>query len=298
MAIKELKIDIKPKLRKLDTYARREVLSKSLEGEMSTAFKGRGIEFAGFRKYLFGDDAKLIDWKASRRSNDTLIREFEEYRNTTIHFLFDVSDSMLFSSTNKLKVEYAAELIYVLADAMLKSGDQIGLSMFNEDIIVNQYPGMGAQVLSSLEKNLLNPNNYGGNKDLRKALILTKSLLKERAVIVLVSDMLGVPKNWEMYVKMLGEKFELINIMILDPVDLELPKIQGRFMVKNPYENENMLISTHQFRLKYYEENLKRINYIKTTLKKSKGDCLVLKTDEEPIQSVIKFFNRRSKRPQ
>jgi uncharacterized protein (DUF58 family) len=298
MAIKDLRIDIKPELRKLDVYARRSVLSKSLEGEMSTAFKGRGIEFAGFRKYIFGDDAKLIDWKASRRANETLIREFEEYRNTTIFFLFDVSDSMLFSSTNKLKCEYAAEVIYVLTDAMLKTGDQVGMSMFNDQIINTVYPGSGEQILTNMKKNLLNGKNYGGKYDLKKALLLTKSLLKERAVIVLVSDMLGLQENWEVYIKMLGERFEVINIMIQDPVDLKLPVLNGRVIIKNPYENSNLVISTKQLEKQYEQENLKRIKIISTSLKKSKGDCLVLQTTDEPVDKIINFFNRRSKRPE
>ncbi|MFT4261064.1 MAG: DUF58 domain-containing protein [Candidatus Woesearchaeota archaeon] len=296
MAIKDLRIDIKPELRKLDVYARRSVLSKSLEGEMSTAFKGRGIEFAGFRNYVFGDDAKLIDWRASKRANDVLIREFEEYRNTTIFFLFDVSDSMLFSSTSKLKCEYAAETIYVLADAMLKSGDEVGMSMFNDNIINTVYPGMGQQILNNMQKNILNGKNYGGGFDLKKALLLTKSLLKERAVIMLVSDMFGIQENWETYIKMLGSRFEVINIMILDPVDLELPSLNGRLVLKNPYDKDNLIISTNQLKKRYKEENLKRIKFIEISLRKSKGDCLVLRTDQDPVDEIVKFFNRRAKR--
>ena len=296
MGIKDLRIDIKPELRKLDVYARRAVLSKSLEGEMSTAFKGRGIEFSGFRKYLFGDDAKQIDWKATRRSNEVLIREFEEYRNTTIYFLLDVSDSMLFSSTDKLKCEFAAETIYFLADAMLKAGDEVGMSMFNENVINTIYPGTGQLILNNMMKNLLNGENYGGGFDVKKALLLTKALLKERAVIVLVSDMFGLNDKWDTYVRMLGERFEVINLMILDPVDFELPEPSGRFIAKNPYLNENIIVSSEDVRKRYVEENLKRIKLIKTSLVKSRGDCLVLKTNEDPVDKIINFFNLRSKR--
>lgn len=296
MAIKKIQVKIKPELQKLDVYTRRSVLSKNFDGEMSTAFKGAGIEFAGFRKYVPTDDAKLIDWKATMRSNDTLIREFEEYRNTTVFFLFDVSDSMLFTSTNKLKVEYAAELIYFLSDAILKTGDQVGMSMFNDGVINTLIPNTGLGVLKSIKKNLLNPNNYGGGFDLKKALLVTKGLLKERAVIILVSDMFGIDKKWDTYIKMLGERFEVINIMIQDPVDIELPSVTGRIMVKNPYKNENLIISAPQYKKIYDQENLKRINYIKTSLKKSKGDFLLLKTTDDPLDYIINFFSRRSKR--
>jgi len=140
MPIKDLRIDLSSGLRKLDINARKDVLSRTLEGEWTTVFKGRGIESAGFRSYTFGDDASLIDWKASLRAKQTLIREFEDYKNFTVFFLFDVSDSMLFTSTDKLKCEYAAEMIYVLADAINKAGDSVGMAMFTDKFLNKVYP--------------------------------------------------------------------------------------------------------------------------------------------------------------
>ena len=295
MGIKDLRIEIAPGLRKLDVYTRREVLAKSLEGEMSTAFKGRGIEFAGFRKYFFGDDANSIDWKASKRANEILIREFEEYKNSTIFILFDVSDSMLYSSTEKLKCEYSAELVYVLADAMLKAGHSVGLSMFNDDIVNTIYPGTGDQILNNIRTNISKGENYGGGFDLKKALLLTKSLLGSRAVVVIVSDMLGLSDGWESYIKMLGSGFEVINIMVADPNDLELPDISGRVLIQDPYSNNNMFISVKDYKDKYKQENLNRVNKIKSVLTKSKGDFLLVRSDKDFVEEIVRFFNRRAK---
>ena len=57
-------------------------------GRYKSVFKGKGIEFDGFRAYSENDDdASLIDWKASIRANEMLIREFVEERNMNIFFL-------------------------------------------------------------------------------------------------------------------------------------------------------------------------------------------------------------------
>ena len=77
MPINELHLNLTPKLKKLDVNSRRDVLAMSMQGDWSTTFKGRGIEFAGFRAYQYGDDASLIDWKASLRSKEILIKEFQ-----------------------------------------------------------------------------------------------------------------------------------------------------------------------------------------------------------------------------
>src|SRR6056297_3170557 len=116
MRPEKLNINIKARLQKVELNARRDILSRTLQGEWSTTFKGHGMEFAGFREYTYGDDASQIDWKASLRSKSTLVREFEDYKNFNVFFLFDVGNSMFFSSHKTLKCEFAAEVIYVLAD--------------------------------------------------------------------------------------------------------------------------------------------------------------------------------------
>ncbi len=296
MPIKEIKIDLAPGLRKLDVYSRRDILSKTMEGEWSTVFKGRGIEFAGFRVYQYGDDASLIDWKASLRANDTLIREFDEFKNFTVFFLFDVSDSMLFSSTAKLKCEFAAELIYVLADAVNKGGDSVGMAMFNQDFVNKIYPDIGAEIIRRIRTNVSDPENYGGGFDFKKALLLARSLLQKKAVLIIVSDFIGLEEGWERYAQMMSEDFELIGLMVRDRRDIELPRKGGQYMLKNPYSNENIYIDLKHYSKLYNERVKQEISKIHNIFTRSRGDFLLLPTDEEYISKVISFFQRRSKR--
>jgi len=297
MPINELNIDLEPKMGKVDINSRKDVLSMSLQGEWSTAFKGRGIEFAGFRKYQYGDDASLIDWKASLRSKEILIREFEEYKNFTIFFLFDVSDSMLFSSHDKLKCEYSAEVIYTLADAINKAGDSVGMAMFNTTFVNKIAPFVGMEVMNNMKANLLNRNNYGGGFDFKKSLLMAKSFIPGRAVIIIVSDFLGLSKGWEKYVQMMSQDFELIALMIRDPRDRDLPSDAGQLMLKDPYTGQNMYIDTSVMSERYKKESLSQEEYVKYIFSRSRGDFLLLTTDNENyIRDLLTFFQKRSKR--
>ena len=53
--------------------------------------KGLGSEFYGMRKYLFGDQFRLIDWKASARTQKLIVKEFESERDITVMILVDSS---------------------------------------------------------------------------------------------------------------------------------------------------------------------------------------------------------------
>ncbi|MFA6072918.1 MAG: DUF58 domain-containing protein [Candidatus Woesearchaeota archaeon] len=297
MPINEIHVDLSPKMSKVDVNSRKDVLAMSLQGDWSTAFKGRGIEFAGFRKYQYGDDASLIDWKASLRSKEILIREFEEYKNFTIFFLLDVSDSMLFSSHEKLKCEFAAELVYTLADAMNKAGDSVGLAMFNTEFVNKIAPFIGMEVMNNMKSNLLNKNNYGGGFDLKKTLLMTRSFLGGRAVIILVSDFIGLPPGWERYVQMMSQDFELVAIMIKDPRDRDLPDDSGQMMLKDPYTGENIYVDTSVVSELYKKDVLAQEEYVKSVFRRSRGDFLLLTTDNSDyVRDIMKFFQNRSKR--
>ena len=296
MGLRELKVDLTPGLQKLDIYSRKDILSRTMEGEWSTVFKGRGIEFAGFRDYAYGDDASLIDWKASLRSKKTLIREFEEFKNFTVFILFDVSDKMLFSSHDKLKCEYAAELIFVLADAINKSGDSVGLGMFNDDLINTVLPNIGAGVINNIKISLLKKEFYGGKFDFKKALLLTRSMLNTKAVIIIVSDFLGMEKGWEKYIQMLSNEYELIAFMVRDPRDRKLPETGGQFLLKDPISGKNIYIDVNQYRKEFEKSVNEQEKRVEETFKKNKGDFLRIVTDEDYLPKIISFFQRRSKR--
>ena len=148
MKPKKLNLDFDVKDKTSDLYARQKILSRILEGVWTSKFKGQGMEFSEYRKYVYGDDATKIDWKASLKSGTTLIKEFEEDKNTDALFVFDVGDSMLFSTRQdgKMKVEYAAELIYFTANAILQSGHAAGVYMFGEKLHVKFDPLAGISI--------------------------------------------------------------------------------------------------------------------------------------------------------
>lgn len=290
MPIQDLRVDIEGSEKDEDFKARKSILSKLLQGEWASYYKGRGIEFAGFRTYTSADDASLIDWKASLRSKDTLIREFEELKTYNVVFLLDVSDSMLFTSTNKLKVEYAAELTYHFADAVIQAGDGVGMTMASNKIHEKIPPSLGQDVLNDFKLALTNGQNYGGTLDMGKAISLTRSMLDDNSIVVIISDFYGLGKNWERYVYMLREDFQVLGVMLRDPRDIELPKRGGQFLLQDPYSNDKIYIDSSQYEKKYKEIATKNDKYIRNVFLNSQGDLCSIRTDQDFMRQLVDFF--------
>src|SRR3972149_6381710 len=65
-------------------------------------FRGKGLEFDGYRDFSPDDNAEDIDWKATARSQKLLVRRYKEEREMKIMFLIDTGTNMVFGSTEKL----------------------------------------------------------------------------------------------------------------------------------------------------------------------------------------------------
>jgi len=293
MPIKELKIDLTPHLRKVKLKARRDVLNKILEGNWTTLFKGQGLEFAGYRAYTYGDDASKIDWGASLRAHETLVRELEEYHSFNVFFLVDVSDSMLFSSTGVLKAEYAAEMVFSLCYAVMQAGDAIGLGMFTSKLVAKIPPSVGKGVYYRIMRELSNPKNYGGDFDFTKIIQYVTAFLKERSLIFIVSDFIGLNEGWNRYLNILAGKYDIIGIMVRDPRDYEMPDSGGQFLVEDPYSHEKLYIDAQQYARIYAAETRKETEFIRRSFEKAKLGFIGLRTDQDFQEPIMNYFRKR-----
>src|SRR4051812_31569509 len=69
------------------------LIKKGLVGGFQSRFKGSGLQFREFRPYVYGDDVRHISWTTSARTNDTVLKTFEEERDKHYFLVVDISAS-------------------------------------------------------------------------------------------------------------------------------------------------------------------------------------------------------------
>ena len=94
--------------------------------------KGLGSEFYGMRKYVFGDQFRLIDWKASARSQQLIVKEYESERDITVMIIVDSSNSMAGGAIENTKFEYAIRACMLLTKVALTRRDNVGVFTFSD----------------------------------------------------------------------------------------------------------------------------------------------------------------------
>ncbi|MBN2368509.1 DUF58 domain-containing protein [Candidatus Woesearchaeota archaeon] len=296
MPLREFKAKLVPEIKELNVYVKKNLLSAAMTGELMSSLKGRGVEFEDYRDYTNTDDAARIDWRASKRSQRLLVREYKLEINFSIFFLVDVSESMLFSSTSKLKCEYAAEVVTSLFYGILQIGNSIGFGLFNTSLFKIAQPLMGKKQFYYFTREISNPGNYGGEKNLAKAMQQVISILDRKSLIIIVSDFLTEDDTWIDFLKIMAQKHQALGIMIRDPRDLVIPEDAGQIVLEDPYSKESIYVDAKQYSKIYEEHNLKKLKSIRSVFQHNAADLLELTTDKHYLNPTLEFFKKKGGR--
>jgi len=291
--MEKLKLDIKDLANRLDLNTKR-LFKSTLAGNYQSAFKGDGLEFYGFRKYDQGDDASDIDWKASARSNYLLVKEFVEERSLSVFFLLDVNTTMLFGTKNKIKAQYAAELVASMSYAIVHSSDSVGLGMFNKDIVKNFMPSSGEKQYYTILNNLVDLNLYGKGFDLVNPLKYYTNKLPRGSLLFVVSDFIGLRgQDWISALKIASRKFDVVGIMIRDERDRLLPDTHMEIVLESPDDNRKKIINPKIIKQEYEAYVKKEEARIIEIFKDADAEFIMLTTEMDFVNPLIKFFRKR-----
>ena len=99
-----------------------------MEGDSSTRFRGRGMEFSEVRPYQPGDDLRYIDWGIYARSDRLYIKVFRQEVGLFAYVFVDASASMGFPSRGE-KFLPATHVALALAYVVLANHDHVKLHL-------------------------------------------------------------------------------------------------------------------------------------------------------------------------
>jgi hypothetical protein len=112
-------------LRQLEWRVRHAV-ENVLSGEYRSAFRGRGMEFDQVVKYTYGDDIRDIDWNVTARLGEPYRKKFIEEREVTLLLVFEDSVSLQFGSGAQSKREALLELAGLVMMLGAVNRDRVG----------------------------------------------------------------------------------------------------------------------------------------------------------------------------
>jgi len=272
----------------------RHLVRDMVAGVYSSAFRGRGVEFAEVREYQAGDDVRIIDWNVTARLGSTYVKRYLEERELTVRFLVDFSASKQFGSRRRTKGDLATEVCAVLALAAANNNDQVG-ALFFTDRIEQMVPARkGRRHVLRIVSDLLSFQPAGTGTDLAAALSYLEPILRRRSVLFVVSDFMT--SGYDAELGRLARKHDVVAVQLVDPRERELPDA-GLVTLRDPESGawryvdtgSEALRSAFRDRMAEFDADLER------RLRERGADLLRLETDRSYAEPLLAFFRRRER---
>ncbi|HLS27203.1 MAG TPA: DUF58 domain-containing protein [Opitutales bacterium] len=214
-------------LARIDNYS---LLAKTaVEGYLSGIHRslshGTGGEFFQYRNYTPGDDLKYVDWKVFSRQNKFHTKVFREETNMNVSLVLDASGSLDYNGSRAPwgKWRYAAMIAASLAYLANRQGDNVGLYIYNDQIVEAIEPsrtqGQLQRIFAALAR-----QKPSGSADHRRAWNYLTNHFRRRGLIIFLSDFLDAEKTLPPLLKRLRfAHHDCLAFQVLDPDELDLP---------------------------------------------------------------------------
>jgi uncharacterized protein (DUF58 family) len=264
-------------------------------GEYHSVFRGRGMEFSEVREYVPGDDVRTIDWNVTARTGTPHVKKFVEERDLTVLLVLDLSASQGFGSQYLTKRELMSELAALLSFAAIKNHDRVGALLFTDRLERYHPPRKGLDHALAITRDALSLAPKGRTTDLTLALRSAAALLKQRAVVFIVSDFLAT--GYEKALKALNKRHDVVAIPIADPRELELPPGAGLVRLRDAETGATRVFDSSDpaFRKAWGRRTAGRPEPAEVF--RSAGiDSIPLRTDSSYELPLVRFFKEREKR--
>ncbi|ORA17547.1 DUF58 domain-containing protein [Mycobacterium asiaticum] len=107
---------------------------REIDGLLPTLIRGQGTEFDSLREYVVGDDVRSIDWRASARRTDVMVRTWRPERDRRVVIVLDTGrmaagrvgvDPTAADPAGWPRLDWAMDAALLLAALASRAGDHV-----------------------------------------------------------------------------------------------------------------------------------------------------------------------------
>jgi uncharacterized protein (DUF58 family) len=100
---------------------------RELDGRTALRVRGQGTEFDSLRDYVIGDDVRSIDWRASARRHQVVVRTWRPERDRRVLLVLDTSRTSAARVGDAPCLDAAMDAALLLAALAARAGDRVDL---------------------------------------------------------------------------------------------------------------------------------------------------------------------------
>ncbi|MFD5175754.1 DUF58 domain-containing protein [Nocardia sp. NPDC058379] len=140
LAGRQSRVEVPARVRALPPFRSERLLRSKvkrlhhLEGRNVANTRGQGTEFDSFREYVAGDDVRSIDWRATARATDVLVRTWRPERNRHVLMVLDTGRASAGRVGDGTRLDSSIEAALLLGGLAAAAGDTVDLLAYDRTV--------------------------------------------------------------------------------------------------------------------------------------------------------------------
>lgn len=162
---------------------------RELDGNAAVQLRGAGTEFDSLRDYVRGDDVRSIDWRATARRRETVVRTWRPERDRRVIIALDTARTSAARILDEPRLDTGIEAALLLGMLAHGGGDRVDFFAFDRRVRTRVASAAKGNLLPRLANAMapLEPELIEADFSLLPGLI--QSVSSRRSLIVLITSL-------------------------------------------------------------------------------------------------------------
>jgi uncharacterized protein (DUF58 family) len=162
---------------------------RELDGRAAVNVRGQGTEFDSLRDYVDGDDVRSIDWRASARRRQVVVRTWRPERDRRVMLVLDTSRTAAGRVGDEPRLDAAMDAALLLAALASRAGDRVDLFAVDRRVRARVEGASASSLLSALVSAMAPLEAELVEADWSVAVSAVQARLSQRALVVLLTPL-------------------------------------------------------------------------------------------------------------
>lgn len=127
---------------------------REMDGRAAVQVRGAGTEFDSLREYVIGDDVRSIDWRASARRADVVVRTWRPERDRRVMIVLDTGRTSAVRVLDEPRLDASVEAALLLAALANHAGDRVELLAYDRRVRARVVGSAGPRLMPSMADQL------------------------------------------------------------------------------------------------------------------------------------------------
>ncbi|MET0843933.1 MAG: DUF58 domain-containing protein [Mycetocola sp.] len=161
---------------------------RELDGATSVMVRGQGTEFDSLREYVRGDDVRSIDWRATARRRDVVVRTWRPERDRRVVLVIDTARTSAARIADEPRLDTAFEASLLLAALATRAGDRVDLLAYDRRMRARVQGATGADLMARMVDALATVEPELLEMDWAAVPALVREVTSQRSLVVLLTS--------------------------------------------------------------------------------------------------------------